>query len=124
MEHKGLDFSAAHGTPVYATGDGEVKLAYFSSTYGNVIYLDHGYNYETRYAHLSNYAVKPGDKVKRGQIIGYVGDTGTSVGPHLHYEVLYGGQHVNPINFFQRDLSNEEYQKLIDAGSKNSNSLD
>jgi hypothetical protein len=123
-EHKGLDFAAAHGTPVYASGDGKITTAHFSDSYGNVIYLDHGYNFETRYAHLSGFAVKPGDAVKRGQIIGYVGNTGNSVAPHLHYEVLFDGQHVNPINFFQRDLSNEEYQKLIDAGSKNSISLD
>jgi murein DD-endopeptidase MepM/ murein hydrolase activator NlpD len=124
MDHKGLDFAAAHGTPVYATGDGKITMAYFSDSYGNVIYLDHGYEFETRYAHLSSFAVKPGDVVKRGQVIGYVGNTGNSVSSHLHYEVLYGGVHVNPISFFQRDLSNEEYQKLIDTGSKNSISLD
>jgi hypothetical protein len=124
MEHKGLDFAAAHGTPVYATGDGKIIMAYFSGSYGNVIYLEHGHDYETRYAHLSKFAVAPGDYVKRGQIIGYVGNTGNSVASHLHYEVLYKGGHVNPINFFQRDLNNTEYQKLIEAGSKNNISLD
>jgi murein DD-endopeptidase MepM/ murein hydrolase activator NlpD len=123
-DHKGLDFAAPEGTPVYATGDGEVRNVYFSESYGKVIYIDHGYGFETRYAHLSNFAVMIGEPVKRGQLIGYVGNTGHSVSAHLHYEVLYMGDHVNPINFFQRDLSNGEYEKLIDAGSKNDLSLD
>jgi murein DD-endopeptidase MepM/ murein hydrolase activator NlpD len=123
-EHKGLDFAAADGTPVYATGDGEVANVYFSDSYGKVIYIDHGYGFETRYAHLSNFAVMIGEPVKRGQLIGYVGNTGHSVSAHLHYEVLYQGDHVNPINFFQRDLNNDEYEKLIEAGTKNDLSLD
>lgn len=122
--HKGLDFTAPHGTPVYATGDGRVDNSYYSSSYGNVIYLNHGFGFETRYAHLSKYIVQPGDKVKRGQIIGYVGNTGTSVSDHLHYEVLFQGEHINPINFFQRDLSNQEYEKLIVQGEKEIISLD
>jgi hypothetical protein len=124
MDHKGLDFAASLGTPVYATGDGKITMAYFSGSYGNVIYLDHGYSYETRYAHLSGFAIKPGEKVKRGQIIGYVGNTGNSVSAHLHYEVLYKGQHTNPINFFQRDLNNKEYEKLIEIGSQQNHPLD
>ena len=123
-DHKGLDFAASLGTPIYATGDGTVSNAYLSGSYGNVIYLNHGHDYETRYAHLSKFAVGVGDLVKRGQVIGYVGNTGNSVAPHLHYEVLFKGQHVNPLNFFQRDLSSEEYQKLIELGSENSFSLD
>lgn len=123
-DHKGLDFAAADGTPVYATGDGKISMAYFSSSYGNVIYLDHGFQFETRYAHLSAFAVKEGDVIKRGQLIGYVGNTGNSVAPHLHYEILINGTHVNPINFFQRDLSNAEYQKLIDHSSEELISLD
>jgi murein DD-endopeptidase MepM/ murein hydrolase activator NlpD len=122
--HNGLDFTAPTGTPVYASGDGKVHTAYFSSSYGNVIYIDHGFQFETRYAHLNQYIVKDGDVIKRGQIIGYVGDTGTSVGPHLHYEVLYKGNPVNPINFFQRDLNNKEYEKLIELGSRSISSLD
>lgn len=122
--HKGLDFTAPHGSPVYATGDGRVDNSYFSSSFGNVIYLNHGFGFETRYAHLSKYIVQPGDKVKRGQVIGYVGNTGTSVSDHLHYEVLFNNEHINPINFFQRDLSNEEYEKLIVQGSKEIISLD
>jgi hypothetical protein len=123
-EHKGLDFAADLGTPVYATGDAQVLMAYFSGSFGNVIYLDHGYGYESRYAHLSKFGVKQGERVKRGQLIGYVGDTGYSVSAHLHYEVLYKGHQVNPINFFQRDLSGDEYQKLIELGSENGISLD
>jgi len=124
MDHKGLDFAASIGTPVYATGDGKIGMAYFSGSYGNVIYLQHGHGFETRYAHMSGFAVAPGDKVKRGQVIGYVGSTGNSKAPHLHYEVLYNGNHVNPINFFQRDLSNQEYQKLIEIGSNQTTVLD
>lgn len=123
-EHKGLDFTADIGTPVYATGDGVVKRAYFSGSYGNVIFVDHHYGYETRYAHLSAFNIKPGEKIKRGEIIGFVGDTGLSGGPHLHYEVLYNGIQINPINFFQRDLSNKEYEKLVEEGSKRRESLD
>jgi len=122
--HNGLDFTAPTGTPVYATGDGKVHMAYSSSSYGNVIYLNHGFQFETRYAHLNRYIVKEGEEIRRGQIIGYVGDTGTSVGPHLHYEVLYKGNPVNPINFFQRDLNNKEYEKLIELGSQAVSSLD
>ncbi len=123
-DHKGLDFTADVGTPVYATGDGVVKSAYLSTTFGNVIFLDHGYGYETRYAHLSKFNTKRGDKIKRGDIIGFVGSTGLSGGPHLHYEVLYKGLQINPINFFQRDLSNKEYEKLVEEGSKYREPLD
>jgi murein DD-endopeptidase MepM/ murein hydrolase activator NlpD len=102
---------------VYATGDGKVKNAYYSESFGNVIFLDHRYGYETRYAHLSKFNVKNGQQVKRGEVIGYVGSTGLSGGPHLHYEVLYQDEHINPINFFQRDLNNQEYEKLIELAS-------
>jgi murein DD-endopeptidase MepM/ murein hydrolase activator NlpD len=121
--HNGLDFTAPHGAPVYATGDGVVLYTGFS-TYGNVIYMDHGFGFETRYAHLTKYIVEQGQTIKRGQIIGYVGDTGVSAGPHLHYEVHYKNIAINPINFFQRDLSNKEYERLIELGSKSITSLD
>lgn len=124
MDHKGLDFAAAKGTPVYATGDGVVAVAYSSASYGNVIYLDHGHAFETRYAHLNKFAVRPGQYVKRGQVIAYVGNTGHSVASHLHYEVLFNGIHANPINFFQRDLSNKEYDRLIEEGSNSVEPLD
>ncbi|MDX1629640.1 MAG: M23 family metallopeptidase [Fulvivirga sp.] len=122
--HEGLDFTAPTGTPVYATGNGKVTAAYLSSSYGNVIFINHGYGYQTRYAHLVKYIVKRGDQVKRGQIIGYVGNTGRSEAPHLHYEVLYNYKPVNPINFFQRDLDNEEYEKLIKISEKETIPLD
>ncbi len=122
--HKGLDFVATPGTPVYATGDGKIGVAHYSSTFGNVIYLEHGYGYETRYAHLSKFNVVPGQRVKRGEIIGYVGNTGDSVAPHLHYEVLFHNDQINPINFFQRDLSNKEYGRLIEKSAKNIQILD
>jgi murein DD-endopeptidase MepM/ murein hydrolase activator NlpD len=124
QDHKGLDFTADKGTPIYATGDGVVTMAYTSDSYGNVIYLSHGHGFETRYAHLFKFAIQAGQQVKRGQIIAYVGNTGTSVSAHLHYEVLFEGKHVNPINFFQRDLSNKEYDKLIEEGSKSIEPLD
>jgi murein DD-endopeptidase MepM/ murein hydrolase activator NlpD len=123
-EHHGLDFSAPKGTPVYATGDGRVARANTSGSYGKVIYINHGHDYETRYAHLSRFAVSPGSYVKRGQVIGYVGSTGTSLSSHLHYEILYRDRNVNPINFFQRDLSNKEYEKLIEIASLHNKALD
>ncbi|MFZ2907247.1 MAG: M23 family metallopeptidase [Cyclobacteriaceae bacterium] len=122
--HKGLDFTAASGTPVYATGDGTVLTSYYSNTFGNVIYLNHGFDFETRYAHLTRYIVETGEFVKRGQIIGYVGNTGTSVSPHLHYEVLFKNEQINPMNFFQRDLNNQEYERLIKMASSTKAALD
>lgn len=122
--HNGLDFTAPTGSPVYATGDGKVTYAEYSSSYGNVVFVNHGYGFETRYAHMTRYVVAAGQYVKRGQVIGYVGNTGDSVGPHLHYEVHYKNQPINPVNFFQRDLNNKEYEKLIELGSRASSSLD
>jgi murein DD-endopeptidase MepM/ murein hydrolase activator NlpD len=122
--HKGLDFTAPKGSPVYATGDGKVEYAEYSDSFGQVVYLNHGYHFQTRYAHLTNFIVARGENVKRGQVIGYVGNSGLSVSPHLHYEVLYQGIQINPIYFFQRDLSNKEYEKLIELGSRETISLD
>jgi len=123
-EHNGLDLSAPKGTPVYATGDGKVIRANRSGTYGKVIYINHGHGYETRYAHLSSFGVRPGQNIQRGQIIGYVGSTGTSMSCHLHYEVLFNNKHLNPINFFQRDLSNTEYERLIEMAAVQNRALD
>lgn len=122
--HRGLDFTAPEGSPVYATGDGIIEKAGHSESFGNVIYIRHGFHFDSRYAHLTRYIVKDGDRVKRGQTIGYVGRTGLSGNAHLHYEVLYMGQQVNPINFFQRDLNNKEYEKLIELGDRSIISLD
>lgn len=120
--HEGIDFTADIGTPIYATGDGIVTNRYKSTTYGNVVFINHGYGYQTRYAHMSKFNVENGEAVKRGQIIGFVGNTGRSHGAHLHYEVLYNFKPINPINFFQRDLDNEEYEKLIKI-SENAKSI-
>lgn len=111
--HEGLDFAASSGTDVYATGDGKVKVAGREAGYGNCIDIDHGYNYLTRYAHLSEILVKPGEEVKRGQLIGKVGSTGKSTGPHLHYEVRFKDVPQNPVNYYFMDLTPEEYYEMI-----------
>lgn len=122
--HNGLDFTAPPGAPIYSTGDGIVGVAQYSESLGNMVFIDHGYGFQTRYGHMTKFVVRPGENVKRGQIIGYVGNTGLSVAAHLHYEVLYKGDYINPINFFQRDLNNKEYEKLIEVGSRSTTSLD
>lgn len=111
--HEGMDFSSPIGTPVYATGDGTVTHASWQSQYGNLIEINHGYNYTTRYAHLSEILIKPGQSVKRGDLIGKVGNTGKSTGSHLHYEVRFRGQPQNPVNYYFYDLTPEEYDKMI-----------
>jgi len=123
--HTGMDFTADRGTEVYATGDATVaELERNNWGYGNCIVLDHGYGYKTRYAHLSKFNVKPGQKVKRGDLIGYVGSTGKSTGDHLHYEVEVKGEKVNPINYYHSDLSPEEYEKLLEMSEKSYKALD
>ena len=97
--HSGLDISAERGTPVHATADGEVQLASFNGNYGNCIEVEHGLGITTRYGHLSRFVVRSGQKVKRGDVIGYVGATGRTTGPHLHYEILMNGQAINPLKF-------------------------
>lgn len=111
--HEGLDFASNIGTPVYATGNGKVVEAKWNSGYGNCIDISHGYNYTTRYAHLSKINVRAGQEVKRGDKIGEVGNTGKSTGPHLHYEVRYKGQPQNPINYYFYDITPAEYAILI-----------
>ncbi|HLU84398.1 MAG TPA: M23 family metallopeptidase, partial [Vicingaceae bacterium] len=110
--HAGMDFTAPTGTPIYATGDGKVVRADAeASGYGNHVRIDHGYGYVTLYAHMSEIDVKIGQTVKRGDVIGYVGNTGKSVGPHLHYEVRKNDIPINPINFYFNDLSPEEFAR-------------
>lgn len=111
--HEGMDFAAEKGTPVYATGDAIVKEAKWHSGYGNLVELDHGYNYTTRYAHLSKMLVVAGQQVKRGELIGLVGNTGKSTGSHLHYEVRYKGIPQNPVNYYFYDLTPEKYNEMI-----------
>ncbi len=124
-KHYGMDFTAPKGTPVYATGDGVVVRAdNRSSGYGKHIRIDHGYGYMTLYAHLSKYNVRRKKRVKRGDLIGYVGSTGRSMAPHLHYEVFKDNRRINPINFYYGSLSPEEYTAMLKAASQENQSLD
>ncbi len=123
--HSGIDFASFIGAEVYASGDGEVvKVESNYWGYGNMITIDHGYGYKTRYAHLSKFAVTSGQKVKRGQLIGYVGTTGKSTGPHLHYEVLKNDVNVDPIHFFFNDLTPEQYEEILAKAALPSISMD
>lgn len=111
--HAGLDFAAKSGTPVFATGDGQVEVADRRSGYGNCIDISHGYNYITRYAHLSEILVAPRQQVRRGDLIGRVGSTGKSTGPHLHYEVRFKDEPQNPVNYYFMDLTPEQYAEMV-----------
>ncbi len=116
--HKGLDFAASTGTPIYATGDGTVKVAEFNSGYGNVVVLKHGNGYESLYAHMSRAKVRNGQKVKRGDVIGYVGSTGLSTGAHLHYEIHKNGEPVDPIMYFYNDVDQDDFIKIYQNSKK------
>jgi murein DD-endopeptidase MepM/ murein hydrolase activator NlpD len=121
--HKGMDFTAPVGTEIYSTGDGVVERVAWTGGYGKTIMINHGYGYKTRYAHCSKYNCKKGQKVKRGDLIGFVGNTGQSTAPHLHYEVFKNKKQINPVNFFFNDLSPEEYDKVIEISSRPTQSL-
>lgn len=123
--HAGVDFSAPRGTPIYATGDGVIKSIQKNHVgYGNCVDINHGYGFVTRYAHMQKCIVEAGKKVKRGQCIGYVGTTGLTTAPHLHYEVIKNGKKVNPIYYFFNDLTAAEYDKLIKLASIQTQSMD
>jgi hypothetical protein len=123
--HYGMDFTAPLGTDVYATGNGTVVGMVSSQRgFGKHIIIDHGFGYSSIYAHLSNFNVRVGQKVKRGDIIGYVGNTGTSVANHLHYEIKLNGVNVDPVNYYFEDLSSEEYEKMVEIASKTGQSFD
>lgn len=123
--HPGMDFAAAQGTEIYSTGDGTIERAdALAQGYGNHIVINHGYGYKTLYGHMSKMAVRAGQVVKRGQLIGYVGSTGLSTAPHVHYEVMKAGEKMNPINYYYNDLTPEQYQKLIELSSQSSQSFD
>lgn len=123
--HWGMDFSAPRGTPIYAPGDGKVIRAdNRSSGYGKHIRIDHGYGYKSLYAHLSRYNVRRGQSVKRGDLIGFVGNTGRSQGPHLHYEVSKDGERINPINFYYGSLTAEEFKNMLKIAGQENQSLD
>lgn len=124
--HWGIDFSAPRGTPIYATGDGKIKKAKRSNRavgYGNYVVIDHGYGYETLYGHMLDMVVREGQTVKRGELIGYVGNTGGSTAPHCHYEVMKDGKKVNPIKYFFQDINDDEYDKLLELSAVENQSL-
>ena len=123
--HEGMDFTAKTGTPIYATGDGVVERAdNTASGFGNHIVIRHGFGYETLYAHLSRYKCRSGQRIKRGDIIGYVGSTGRSEGPHLHYEVHKNGKVVNPLNFYYGNISAVEYVAIAQLANQENQSFD
>ncbi|ATA89277.1 peptidase M23 [Capnocytophaga stomatis] len=123
--HNGMDFTAPQGTPIYASGDGVVFRADdASSGYGKHVRINHGYGYVTLYAHLHEYKVKVGQKVKRGDIIGTVGNTGRSQAPHLHYEIIKDGEHINPIHFYYGNLTPDEYAEMIRVSTQENQSMD
>ena len=119
--HKGLDFTAPQGTPIYATGDGKVEMAgYDQSGFGNHVIINNGYGYETLFGHMVRVKVHAGEKVKRGEVIGWVGSTGKSTGPHCHYEVHINGREVDPVYFFYNDLNAEQFDRILKIASKGS----
>ncbi len=123
--HWGMDFSAPKGTPIYATGDGVVERADNTATgYGNHVRINHGYGYVSLYGHLFKYNVKKNQKVKRGDLIGFVGSTGRSEAPHCHYEIFKDGERINPINFYYGSLTAEEFNEMLEHASLENQSLD
>jgi len=122
--HPGIDFAASIGTPIYATADGKISVVDVKfSGYGKLVEIDHGFGYRTRYAHMHDFAVKVGQQVKRGDLIGYVGNTGLSTAPHLHYEVHINGVQVDPVHYFFNDLTAAEYEKILELASQENQSL-
>lgn len=122
--HYGMDFTASTGTEVYATGDGVIELASSMRGYGKRIVINHGFGYKSLYAHLNGFNVREGQKVKRGEVIGFVGSTGISTAPHLHYEVFKNNQKVNPVHYYFNDLSPDEFDKMIFISSNSGQSFD
>ncbi len=123
--HTGMDFTASLGTIIYATGDGIVEVADSESAgYGSHVVINHSYGYETLYGHMSKILVKKGQHVQRGEKIGLVGSTGTSTGPHCHYEVIKNGQKINPVNYYFLDLSPQEYATIVSQSDRNNQSFD
>ncbi len=125
MMHSGLDFTADRGTEVYATGDGVVEVVESKRWgYGKSIVINHGFGYKTLYAHLSKFEVKQGQKIKRGELIGLIGSTGKSTGPHLHYEVIKDGVKVNPVGYFHGDLTPEQYEQMLEMDENSYEAMD
>jgi len=128
VKHEGVDFAAPRGSAVYATGNGEVTLVKDKSAletgYGNYIEIDHGFGYVTKYAHLDGVNVEKGQTVKRGELVGYVGSTGGSVAPHVHYEIIKDGKKIDPINFLIQRINDHEYDRLVNLATRENQSLD
>jgi murein DD-endopeptidase MepM/ murein hydrolase activator NlpD len=123
--HYGIDFTASTGTEIYATGDGVIEKTESSKRgYGNSVIINHGYGMKTLYGHMDKFNVKKGQKIKRGEVIGFVGNTGLSTAPHLHYEVLHNNERVNPINYFFNDLTADEYDLMIELSMRPGQSFD
>lgn len=123
--HAGIDFTAPQGTPIYATADGVIKLAGNTGNgYGNHVVINHGYGYETLYGHMVRVKARPGQQVKRGEIVGWVGSTGKSTGPHCHYEVHKNGNRIDPVYFFYNDLSPDQFDRLLQQAASSNQSLD
>ena len=122
--HSGKDFSGAIGTPIYATGNGKVVEVKNQKGYGKSILIDHGFNYQTLYTHLNKYNVKVNQKIKRGDIIGFMGNSGMSTGPHLHYEIRKNGKPIDPINYYFNDLTADEYDQLVAEANNNGQAMD
>lgn len=123
--HTGIDFAAPTGTPIYSTGNGVVSQTEFNGRgYGNNVVINHGYGYQTLYGHMTKFVVRPGQKVQRGDLIGYVGSTGSSTGPHCHYEVIKDGNKIDPINYFYNDLTPQEYEQIRILAAQENQSFD
>jgi len=123
--HAGMDFTAPQGTPIYATADGTIKTAgYSDGGYGNHVVINHGYGYETLYGHMVRIKARPGQRVKRGEVIGYVGNTGKSTGPHCHYEVIKNGRKLDPVYFFYNDLGPQQFNQLLKRATASNQSFD
>lgn len=122
--HEGIDFTAPTGTPIYATGNGRVITAGPDRGYGNCVVVSHGFGYQTLYGHMYRIKARVGQQVKRGELIGYVGNTGLSSGSHLHYEVIRNGKKINPINYFFNDLTEAEYQNMRELAQRPTQSFD
>ncbi|MEI6881907.1 MAG: M23 family metallopeptidase [Bacteroidota bacterium] len=123
--HSGIDFTAPMGKEIHATGNGVVQIAGMEGDgYGVKVVINHGFGYQTLYGHMMRTAVRPGQKIKRGDVIGYVGSTGKSTGPHVHYEIIKNGQKINPINYFYNDISASEYDKMVQIAERGSQSFD
>lgn len=122
--HTGMDFSAPVGTDIYSTGNGRVIKAEYDRGYGFHVIIDHGFGYQTLYGHMNKITVKRGQEIKRGEVIGHIGNSGTSTAPHLHYEVIKNGNKINPVNFYFNDLTPEEYDKVLEMSNQPNQSFD